>query len=266
MIFSVYGRYQSNRLAIEWGLYTEAVMLKSLIHRALHNVGLDFIRYDSAHSQDARFRDMLAAHQVNLVFDVGANSGQFGRYLRQIGYRGRIVSFEPLSTAWTQLQNTSARDPMWEAAPRCALGSEDGEIEIHIAGNSFSSSALNMLDSHLNAAPESRYVGAEQVPLHRLDTVGLDYLHPGSAPFLKIDTQGFEGSVLEGAARLLKIAVGLHVELSFVPLYENQQLFDSLICALESAGFEIWDCVPCFYDPRSGRALQADATFFRRQD
>jgi FkbM family methyltransferase len=240
--------------------------VKSLIHRALHCAGFDLIRYDAAHSEDARLRKMLLAHQVNLIFDIGANIGQFGRHLRQIGYEGRIVSFEPLSAAWAQLRRASASDGTWEVAPRCAIGSEDGEIEIHIAGNSYSSSALNMLDSHLNAAPDSKYVGIERTPLRCLNTIGPEYLHSDSILFIKIDTQGFEGPVLQGATELLKIAVGLHLELSLVPLYENQRLFDSLTSELQSLGFEMWNCVPCFHDPRSGRALQVDATFFRRQN
>jgi hypothetical protein len=120
-----------------------------------------------------------------------------------------------------------------------------------------------MLDSHLDAAPHSKYVGIERVSLRRLDSIGTGYLEPDSVPFIKIDTQGFEGPVLQGARDLLGIVVGLQLELSLVPLYEGQLLFDSLIRDLQDKGFAMWEWACDFRDPESGRLLQADATFFR---
>jgi FkbM family methyltransferase len=238
-------------------------MVKAFIHRALQRAGFDLIRYNASRFEDIRFGAMLAAHKVNLVFDVGANAGQFGKQLRQTGYQGRIVSFEPTSAAWERLTDASVNDPMWEIAPRCAIGSEDGEIEIHIAGNSYSSSALNMLDSLLTVAPQCGYIGTEPARLCRLDTIGSEYLRPDSVLLIKIDTQGFEGPVLQGAPELIRTAVGLQLELSLVPLYENQLLLNSLMVKVQNAGFEMWDCSPGFVDHRTGRVLQVDATFFR---
>ena len=206
---------------------------------------------------------VLSTHNVNLVFDVGANIGQFGRSLREAGYRGRIVSFEPLSAAWEQLAAASSKDSLWEVAPRAAIGSEDGEIDLHVAGNSVSSSALEMLSMHENTAPESRYVGSEKAPLRRLDSVGLEYLRPDSVPILKIDTQGYEDRVLHGASGIMDRIMGLQIELSLVPLYEGQMLFNDLIDYVKTAGFDLWGLWPEFTDPRSGRLLQVDATFFR---
>lgn len=197
-----------------------------------------------------------------MVFDVGANTGQFGQSLREAGFRGRIVSFEPLAAAREKLLAVSQKDNKWDVAPRAAIGNEDGEIEIHIAGNSVSSSVLDMLDAHANAAPGSRYVGSEKVPLRRLDSIALDYLHPDSVAFLKIDTQGYEDRVLQGASNLLKKTAGLQLELSFVPLYDGQRLYDEMVSQLKLLGFELWSMSPVFSDPQTGRLLQVDATFF----
>ena len=126
-----------------------------------------------------------------------------------------------------------------------------------------SSSILRMLDFHVEAAPVSKYTGSEKVPLRRLDSIGLDFLEDDSILFIKIDTQGFEDQVLQGAPELLKAAVGLSVELSLVPLYENQLLYDRLISDVNALGFEIWDLARGWMDHRNGRLLQSDATFFR---
>jgi FkbM family methyltransferase len=239
-------------------------MPKSVVKRLIRRFGFDLCRYRPEASDDAKFMAMLATHRVNLILDVGANMGQFGRQTRNAGYGGRIVSFEPLASARKELALACKNDPLWELAPQSAVGSEDGEVEIYVAGNSVSSSVLNMLDSHAIAAPESVYVGSEKVPLRRLDTLALDYLHLDSVLFIKIDTQGYEDRVLQGAPNLLTRAVGLQVELSLVPLYEGQRLYDEMIAQLRALDFVLWGMTPAFVDPKSGRLLQVDATFFRR--
>ena len=239
-------------------------MLKPLIKRALRSCGFDLKRYAPASSEGARLMAMLRAQQINTIFDVGANEGQFGAMLREEGYQGRIVSFEPLSSAWGKLNARAHKDPLWEVAPRGAIGSTDGEIELHIAGNSASSSALDMLPAHLTAAPESAYVGTELAPLRRLDTFVREYLREDSILLIKVDTQGYESEVLKGAQELINSAAGLHLELSLVPLYQGQVLYEAMIDMVNAAGFEMWAFTPGFMDPHTGRLLQADGTFFRR--
>lgn len=237
--------------------------LERQLRRTANRFGIDVHRHHPETFESSRLSAMLTTHGVDLIFDVGANTGQFAQSMRQAGYAGRLVSFEPLSTAHARLLQVSQNDSRWDIAPRAAIGDRDGETEIHIAGNSVSSSVLGMLDSHANAAPGSAYVGSELVPLSRLDTVACDYLASSTASFLKIDTQGYEGPVLDGAANLLGHVSGLQLELSFVPLYEDQELFDALLERLRALGFSIWAIYPGFHDPRSGRMLQVDAVFFR---
>jgi FkbM family methyltransferase len=206
---------------------------------------------------------LFKSHGVNLVFDVGANTGQFAKSLREEGYIGHIVSFEPLAAAREQLLASSRRDSLWEVASRAAIGSEDGEIEVRVASNSTSSSVLNMLQSHVEVAPESRYIGTERVPLRKLDSFAQAYLRPNSVPFLKIDTQGYEDRVLSGATELLDKTIGVQLEMSLIPLYEGQCLFPEMIDGLKSKGFELWAIWQSFVDENNGRLLQVDGTFFR---
>src|SRR2546428_5734796 len=239
-------------------------MLEHIVKLAVRGLGYEVRRFRPASSNDAQFGAMLQSHGINLVLDVGANIGQFGKTLRELGYRGRIVSFEPLSAEREQLLKSSKNDPLWEVAPQAAIGSEEGEIDIHMAANSQSSSALNMLDAHANAAPESRYIGSERVPMRRLDSLAPGYMRQDSISFLKVDNQGFEDRVLKGASGALDRITGLQLELSLVPLYEGQRLFDDLMGQVKASGFELWSISPVLVDPRTGRLLQVDATFFRR--
>lgn len=237
--------------------------LEQLIRRSANRFGIDVHRHRPTESLHARLAAMLAYHGVDALLDVGANVGQFAGEIRRAGYGGRIISFEPLAEAHEGLLNASDGDTQWQVAPRAAIGSADGEIEINVSANSFSSSVLEVLPAHLDAAPDSAYVSKETVPLSRLDTVAPELLAASDQPFIKIDTQGYEAQVLDGAAGLLKRAVGLHFELSFVPLYEGQPLYEEMMERMRSAGFSVWGVWSGIHDPKSGRMLQFDATFFR---
>jgi|GEM_PF-302016 len=237
--------------------------MKSFFKRLLHRFDLEFRNFSVEKSENARFFTMLSYHNVNTIFDIGANKGQFGVILRDFGYKGRIVSFEPLTQARKKLHQISQNDKLWEVAPQSAIGEVDGEIEIHIAGNSESSSVLNMLESHIKAAPDSKYVGNERVPLRKLDTIASDFIENDSIVFLKIDTQGYEEKVMNGAHELINNIVGLQLEISLVPLYEGHSLLDEMLQNLKEKGFELWGVSTVFSDPDTAQLLQIDATFFR---
>jgi len=204
---------------------------------------------------------LLRKEEINLVLDVGANTGQFAAGLLAAGYKGRIVSFEPLSSAHAQLRANAGQYPNWTVADRTALGEKSGSVEIHVSAFLPSSSILSMLPSHLEAAPGTDYVGTETVPVNRLDD--LCALSPTDRAFLKVDVQGYERQVFEGAPRVLANCRAVITEMSLVPLYEGQVLARGLWDILESHGFEPWSLEPGFRDPATGRMLQIDGTFVR---
>jgi len=175
---------------------------------------------------------------------------------------------EPLSSAYSRLKAISKKDQLWEIAPQTAIGNQEGEIIINIAGNSYSSSALPMLDAHWESAPESAYSGSETVKLSRLDTIAKDYIKSETKSiFLKIDVQGLEKQVLEGATAILPsilpLVKGIKLELSLVPLYEGQVLFKEMIDIVEKLGYELYGIEPGFTAEKTGRMLQMDGIFFK---
>jgi FkbM family methyltransferase len=239
-------------------------MFKDVAKRLARAAGLELRRFHPASSWAAQLRAMLASNRVNLVFDVGANTGQFGKELRRhVGYGGRIVSFEPMRAAHRELLRAAAKDRLWEVAPRAAVGAESGTVTLNLAGNSVSSSILPMLPVHANAAPESRYSGTETVRMEPLDSLALDYVRDDSIALLKIDTQGYESQVLSGAPKTLARVVGVQLELSLIPLYSGEKLMPEMIEYMQSVDFDLWGIAPTFAEARSGRTLQVDAVFFR---
>ena len=237
--------------------------INSLIKNTLRKFGVDVQRFAPASSPTAQLVTSLQKFEIDFILDVGANAGQFVTEIRSGGYMGNVVSFEPLSSARSALQKAREGDLKWEVYPRCALGDKDGEIEINIAGNLASSSVLPMLDSHLSAAPHTAYVSKESVRLHTLDGVAPAYIEKYKNPFLKIDTQGFEWTVLDGATNILPQIRGVLLELSLIPLYEGQYLWEDVVLRMKQEGFTLWAIQPGFTDPRNGRTLQLDGIFFR---
>ena len=238
----------------------------SLKHRlkvAAKQFGLDVHRYNVVESAEARLFALLRTHRIDTVIDVGANDGGYGRWLRQGGYEGAILSFEPLEDAHGRLVAAARDDAQWHVHPRAALGGEDGTAKINVAANSASSSLLPMHQTHEVAAPESRYIAAQEVPVRRLDGVRHEALDKAGRTLLKIDTQGYEMPVLHGAEQLLPRICGVQLELSLTPLYEGQALFLEVVEWLQKRGFDLWNIIPGFVDPKTARMLQFDGVFFR---
>jgi FkbM family methyltransferase len=198
---------------------------------------------------------------IQTVLDVGANTGQFAVALRKAGYRGRMVSFEPLSAAYAVLVASAKRDPYWQVAPRAALGAETSETEINIAKNLVSSSFLQVQDRSVRAAEATSFDGKERITIRRID----DMMEPNwKTPLgLKIDTQGFELRVLQGAPTVLSQTMLVLTEMSLVSLYEDGAPFAELYQFLETKGFRCISLTHGFVDKARHELLQVDGIFVR---
>jgi FkbM family methyltransferase len=238
--------------------------MKKIIKKFLRSTGFDIHRYNPSSSLSCQLEQALRNFKIDLIFDIGANVGQFAKNLREVGYNDRIVSFEPLVDAHHILSKAARGPKGWEVHERCAIGDKDGKIQINVSGNSVSSSVLPMLQGHSDAAPESVFTRFEETPIHTLDSVSTRYMTLRYSTLIKIDTQGFEWQVLDGASETLKCARGVMIELSLVPLYSGQRLWQDIITRLEAQGFMLWSLNSAFVDPRDGRTLQLDGLFFRK--
>ncbi len=243
-------------------------MITKTIKSLARSIGFDISRYRPDAHHGARYAHLLRTRGIQQILDVGANAGQYGSLLRSNhDYRGRILSFEPLIEAHASLTARAAADPLqrWSVARRAALGAMNGTTMIHVAGNSVSSSILPMRPAHVAAAPQSVGQGMEEITIRRLDDVVRERgVTIDRHVLLKIDTQGYELEVLQGADETVAAAGVIQTEMSFQPLYTGQPLFDEVYAYLADRGFTVFDIVPGFSDPHSGCLLQADGIFVRQ--
>jgi FkbM family methyltransferase len=198
-----------------------------------------------------------------VLLDVGANTGQYASLMRRIGYKGQIISFEPLTSAFAGLKEKVDLDDKW-LAENFALGSREEQSLIHIAGNSYSSSLLDILPSHIEFDANSRYIAEETIQIRKLDDIFPNYCKQGEVVMLKIDTQGFEKNVLEGSKLSLNNIALLQLEISIEPLYENEILFVEMVNYLQGLGFDLFTLENGIRDPKSGKLLQVDGIFINK--
>lgn len=203
--------------------------------------------------------NILASYSVDLVLDVGGNLGQFALNLRQYGYKGRIVSFEPVSSCYEHLCQLSAKDGNWKVE-KLALGHQKESKVIQVPKSTVFSSLL-----HANNYSLKKYhdhlQDFKQEPIE-IDTLE-NYFQQKNLPlsqriFLKIDTQGYDMNVLIGAQSLLPNFVGLSTELSFISLYDSAPRYTEVLNFLDSQNFSIANIFPVTFDEKKRLLIEAD--------
>jgi FkbM family methyltransferase len=233
----------------------------NIINRLLTQYGYRIEKYPSGGLK--RRLDLLKSFNVDMIFDIGANEGQYVQIMRSLGYDRKVVSFEPLSNSYKHLAKNAESDNKWQVR-NYALGKENIVETIYIAGNAGqSSSFLSMTEKHTKARKSSAYVGSEKVEIKRLDSI-LNEFYMNENLFLKIDTQGYEKQVLEGIGQEFSKITGIQVELSLVDLYNNSVLYLDIINILRNKGFELFSIEPGFTNDKTGQLLQFDGIFFRK--
>ena len=206
--------------------------------------------------------DLLSKYGINLIFDVGANTGQFGQRLRKLGFTGKIVSFEPLPDAFQQAKFTADQDGDWTVV-HTAIGNFIGETHLNVSQNSYSSSILDVLPVHVASAPESISLRKINVSVQTIDSLIDQYYTGDSRLYVKIDTQGYEKQVFEGCLRSLDKISGFQMELSLLPLYEGETLMFDMVNLLREYGFKLMLLEAGHRNYDTGEILQAEGYFYR---
>lgn len=220
--------------------------IRRVADRVMTNAGLTLIPTWRLEHRPAALHlgKVFDAYGVDAVFDIGANEGKFGLFLRrELGYSGWIFSYEPAPEPLVALRRRASLDSKWEVFDK-ALGATAGVQDLHIARHSTLSSFLRPRFDQTKFAYNSRQTSQTiSVPVTSLDQAFLDIRSrvPIKRPFLKLDTQGYDMEVVWGGEEAMRSAVALQIELSIVPLYENTPTYAQTIQHLMQRGFRLSD-------------------------
>lgn len=221
-------------------------MIKKTLRQLINRTGFDVVRTRNQHDGlAAHLRNVFAAKQIDCVLDVGANSGQYGTFLREIGFEGHIVSFEPVSSVFTRLQQTAAGDGKWHCHA-VALGDEPGAKTINVYQSTVFSSFLNASDYSKGIWTSLNNVTPEDVQVARLDDMFDEIAQrTGCRSFyLKMDTQGFDRNVFRGALKSLGAVQALQSELSLLSVYDGMPPAYDVLGEFHAQGFFISGMYP----------------------
>jgi FkbM family methyltransferase len=206
---------------------------------------------------------VLRTLDIDVVLDVGANIGQFATQLRSHGYRGRIVSFEPIPQLAARLRERAKDDDDWMVFD-CALGEEAGTAEINATPGTLSS-LLEPSDFGRDWSASLGDAHTETITVSRLDSLWEQITEGITSPrvYMKMDTQGFDLQAFAGAGDRIADVLALQSEVACVPIYEGMARMPESLAIYEGAGFEIAGMYPVTFHRSTLRVIEFDMIMVR---
>jgi FkbM family methyltransferase len=228
------------------------------IRKIFNKIGIDLHR----HYKQADRLAWLSDLNIQTVFDIGANVGQFAMEIRERLPEAQIYSFEPIKECYKKLIKNFKNDVKVKAY-NFALGETDSSLMMNKSSYTLSSSLLTMADSHKQLFPHTKDNQPESVRVRRLDDVYKE-ISPKNNILIKIDTQGYEDRVVAGglmAFSKTKVAI---IESSYIQLYEGQPLFDDIYKKMKGLHFEYQGALHQKINPRTGEVIFEDSIFINK--
>jgi len=233
-------------------------------------VGLELSGHPAPTTFDWHIKTLLDYQSINCVLDVGANHGQFAERVRRLGYRGWIVSFEPVPEVYERLAHRFRNDARWRGY-QLALGDRKEDRPFHVArGDAQASSFLEFNEAGPKRWGDDHTVRETvSVSVRRLDEIWEDCTAAIDSPrvFLKMDCQGFDLKVVEGASRVMHHVLALQSELALEHFYEGMIHFTEAVDAYEKLGFDAVGFFPLARrEPDYLRVVEMDCLFLKNPD
>ena len=198
---------------------------------------------------------------LGTLIDIGANDGAFGEFLAQFLMVKRAFFFEPQAKLRPLIESRDLRGAQSKIFIT-ALSDTSGTAEFFVNSNHPSSSLLNVSEHSKREFPQTAGETRTVVPLQRLDDLlaGEDIVDD---VFIKIDVQGVEDKVIRGGAKTFARARWVMIEMSFVPFYEGQPLFEEVHQQLVDLGFRFVGMKNQIDSPKTGQPLFAHCLYRR---
>jgi FkbM family methyltransferase len=183
-------------------------------------------------------------------FDIGSLGGihpiteSFSNYLN-------VVCFEPNELELEKIKKTYNINKYGKIIySNKALFNKKGNKYLYLAKLETNSSLLKTSENFINRYKAKNF---EIIGKQKIETTTIDYFTEDEefkkenikAEFIKIDTQGTEYQILEGAKKSLQEdTVAILCEVEFFTLYKNQKLFEDICKFLRKYGFKLYGLYP----------------------
>ena len=238
-----------------------------LINKILSKtIGIKFVKLNEAGNNPfIDIKNIFGTDQINTIFDVGANEGQTTAKLLPIFPKAKIYSFEPGNEAFNKLTKQYASNNNIQTM-NIGLGEKNETLQLIMHKASVTNSFLtDVQEAKSFITKDMSIVGYENVEIFRLINF-CEQNSINSIDLLKIDTQGFEMNVLNGAGNMLnpRVIKSVLTEVCFTNLYKNQATFCEIENLMRNKGYALVD----FYDKNRAGGLTlkwADLLFISKE-
>lgn len=243
--------------------------MKERLVRALARGGVRLAEHAGLYlpnSLNEYLRRLFVRRPIGLVVDVGAHVGEYGMRLRQLGFPGDILSFEPVPETYQRLRDRIGGDERWSAV-RCAAGDRDETRLMHIPDADDLASLLPPSEyAHQRFGRSSQVRRTTPVETRRIDTILTERFPDGvrGEILLKVDAQGADLAVVEGAQNALTSITAIQIELGILSLYEQAVAFPQAVARLSELGYDLGAIFPVLRDVDELRLVDVDCVFVRR--
>lgn len=233
-----------------------------LKNKILNLFGYDLIKSKKSPTLISHISQLIKIHKIDLILDVGANDGQFAKLLRDSGYKGQIFSFEPVKSTFNKLIHTSKNDELWKVF-QFGLGDKVESLEINVSVASDLSSILTANSFGMNEYPNIAVGYKELIEIQTLDNFFIENNSAGKNIFLKMDTQGYDLKVFQGAKNSLFDIKVILSEISFIPIYEGMPHWFDAISLYESFNFGVSGFYPVSRNKQNFSLIEADCVLVK---
>ncbi len=233
--------------------------------KILRKIISKFSKYSSIYENSFDLIKIMNFYNIDLVLDVGASWGGYAKNLRRFGYKKKIISFEPVTVSYNKLLKNSSDDTLWQIHSKVIISDKaENKMIINVSKDFDNSSVLYSTDLHTENHKDAKFTHQEQVKSEKIDNLFNNYCANENNLMLKIDVQGSEMNVLNGAEKNLKKFKLVQIEVSIQPMYEGQILWSDILKFMMDKNFDIWTIYPGYKKKSIGQLYQFDVIFYNK--
>ena len=205
-------------------------------------------------------QNFFSKNKIDLIIDVGAHKGEFSKSILSDNYNTKIISFEPQLKIYGILLKNSKKYKNWIIHERCGIGRRKENLFINVMSETTCSSYLEPNKKLLSIDPSSKVIKKENTKIITLNYLFSNKYKLKKNTFLKIDTQGYDKFVLEGASSILKKILFVQLEVSIDPLYVNETNYEDMIKYMKKKDFIVWK-IGDIIENLKGKTMSFDIIF-----
>jgi FkbM family methyltransferase len=239
-------------------------LVKSFVQRMLALAGFELRRLAPGSGTSVHRESVLHVLELartmgfvpRTVIDVGAAYGSFTRLCQTVFPDARYLLIEPLEEYRSLLEQEKQSSPSVQYTI-AAASTHEGEIAINVHPDLVGSSLYREVETGTGVNGVTRMVRAVTVDHLAREAEG------GGPYLLKVDVQGAELDVLDGAERTLQHTEVVVLEVSFFKFFQDGPECAEIMAYMKVRGFVPYDIVGRQYRPLDGALSQVDVAFVK---